>query len=120
MAFDNKITVMVHSNGRIARVYSVGLTLQVTDHQYEQDDDLMPLTHLNASSLLGGAKDDDIQGKLYCTQIASLISRQAPEESRTVVIGLGPGVGLIGDEVTESDRMQFLEIIRLVQESRVW
>jgi len=51
-------------------------------------------------------------GNLYATQIASAITAKTPEESRTLVVGLGLGK----DAVLEMDRDVFLLIINLVLE----
>lgn len=72
------------------------------------DDSLLPMTGLTATSLLGGhAPGHDTIGQLYARQIASAIAMKRPSEKRLLVIGLGL-------ETAEADRDVFFAIINLV------
>jgi proteasome assembly chaperone 3 len=53
-----------------------------------------------------------MMGQLYASQIASAITTKNPEETRTLVLGLG-----LGKEAgVEADRETFLKLIDLVLE----
>lgn len=88
----------------------------------EDDFSLLPLTHLTPTALLGGAADDT-QGRIYAVHIASLISRQSPDERRTVVVGMSAGTrGTRADmdDISDSDRNLFLDVLAMVAECKVW
>lgn len=54
------------------------------------DDDLLPITYLTPKTLMGGGGEQrEAIGHLYATQIATLISTRNPEETRTLVVGIG-------------------------------
>lgn len=70
--------------------------------------DLLPLSNLTATSLLGGhAPGHDTVGQLYASQIASAIATKTPDEKRLLVLGLG----LV---TADADRDVFFAIIDLV------
>jgi proteasome assembly chaperone 3 len=72
------------------------------------DDDLLPMSRLMATSLLGGrAPGHETIGQLYARQIASAIATKTPDEKRLLVVGLGL-------ESVEADREVFFAIIDLV------
>ncbi|ANB14375.1 hypothetical protein AWJ20_1963 [Sugiyamaella lignohabitans] len=130
VGFEDKISVMVNYDGRIGKIYYVPLLASSTSHlaNYENRDDdgnpendLLPLSHLTPMPLVGGSSDHDVQGRLYASMIASIVSRQSPDENRTVLVGLGTSIGPRPDEeITIEHRKQLLEIVKLVQECRVW
>lgn len=107
-----------------------------TDYDELEDDDhndsLLPLPHLTPMPLVGGSSSydlSDVQSRIYAAQIASVVARQAPQERRQVVVGLAADLGHAGGKgadfgaaevVTQEQRREFLEIIRLVQLCRVW
>jgi proteasome assembly chaperone 3 len=69
---------------------------------------LLPLSHLTASTLLGGSNPErEMVGQLYATQIASAIVARNPEEKRTVLVGLGL-------EKVERSREAFFDLVELV------
>lgn len=71
--------------------------------------------------LIGGSHEDDIHGRIYATQIASLISREAPSNKCQIVVGLGVDIGpKPGQDLTAEHRKEFLEVIRLTQLCKVW
>jgi proteasome assembly chaperone 3 len=73
------------------------------------NDDLLPLEHLTPKTLLGaGGEQREIIGHLYASQIASRIATRDPEETRTVVVGLGL-------QKSEQEREAFFDLIELVQ-----
>ena len=56
----------------------------------DDNDGLLPMPHLTPKTLLGGSTPErETMGQLYATQIASAITTKNPQESRTVVVGLG-------------------------------
>jgi len=74
----------------------------------EEEDSLLPLTHLTPTTLLGGTiSEREATGQLLAVQLASLISTRTPEESRMVVCGLGL-------RSQELDQQSFLEVMELL------
>lgn len=75
------------------------------------DDALLPSTRFTPRSLLGaGTPQREMMGQLYASQIASAITTKYPQETRTLVLGLG-----LGKEAgVEADRDTFLRIVELV------
>lgn len=135
VGFEDKIAINVHSGGKIGKMYYVSLQSSSVAQlhpvgmedgaSFSSDDDeqqlLFPLPELTPIPLVG-ADTDDTSGRLYSTLIASMVSRQAPEENRTVVVGLGGDIGPRNDHesVTKEHRRELLEVIRLVQKCKVW
>lgn len=81
--------------------------------QYGEDDgsDLLPLPHLTATTILGGADPErDTLGQLFATQIASSIAGRMPEEKRLLVVGMG-------FRSKETDGETFVQILDLVMEA---
>ncbi|KAK9459273.1 uncharacterized protein V1516DRAFT_679464 [Lipomyces oligophaga] len=122
--FIDKILVSVAVDGRLGKMYYVPLTASPSINAFsyveaddEDDYSLLPLTHLTPMGLIG-APPDDAEGRMYAVQIASLISRQAPEERRTVVVSLAPMK--YGQMTTEQQREMFLTIVEMVGECRLW
>jgi len=67
------------------------------------------MSHLTAMTLLGGsATDRETIGHLYATHIASSIVMKNPDESRSVLLGLGLSK-------LDTNREQFFDIMDLVQ-----
>ncbi|KAA8905658.1 hypothetical protein TRICI_005264 [Trichomonascus ciferrii] len=133
VGFEDRISVNVHSEGRIGRMYYVSLQSsnipQLHPVGFEDggsfasestETELFPLPHLTPVPLIG-SDIDDTSGRLYSTLIASMISRQSPEENRTVVVGLAGDIGpREGASVTKDHRKELLDIIKLVQQCKVW
>ena len=72
------------------------------------NDDLLPMPHLTANTLLGNATPErETVGKLYATQIASLIATKNPDEGRTILCGFGL-------TKPETSREQFFDLLELV------
>jgi proteasome assembly chaperone 3 len=70
---------------------------------------MLPLGHLTPKTLLGaGGEQREILGHLYASQIASVIATRNPEESRTVVVGLGL-------QKVEMEREAFFDLLELLQ-----
>lgn len=70
---------------------------------------LLPSTHLTPKTLLGGGGEErETLGQLYAAQIASHLSLRAPDDRRTLVLGLG--LAKLGKE-----REAFFDLLELVQ-----
>lgn len=74
-----------------------------------ESEDLLPLGHLTPKTLLGaGGEQRETMGHLYATQIASVIATRNPEETRTVVVGLGL-------QKVDMEREAFFDLLELLQ-----
>jgi proteasome assembly chaperone 3 len=72
------------------------------------DDVLLPSSRFLPRTLLGaGGTDREAMGQLYASQIAHAIVTKSPEESRSLMLGLGLAK-------VEMDRDVFLQVIDLV------
>jgi len=79
--------------------------------------DLLPLSQLTATTVLGGMIPDlGTLGQLCATQIASAIATKDPRERRVVVLGLGleKDIAKRTSGGSEGAREGFAEIISLV------
>ena len=72
------------------------------------EDSMLPLSNLTAVPLLGGGHSErQMIGQLYASQLASLVVSKNPEESRTVLVGLGLSK-------IEANQTQYLDLLELV------
>jgi proteasome assembly chaperone 3 len=72
-------------------------------------EDTLPLGHLSPKTLMGGGGERrETLGHLYASQIASIIATRNPEESRTVVVGLGL-------QKVDIEREAFFDMLELLQ-----
>jgi proteasome assembly chaperone 3 len=70
---------------------------------------MLPLGHLTPKTLIGGGGEQrETLGHLYASQIASIIATRNPEETRTVVVGLG----LLK---VDMEREAFFDMLELLQ-----
>jgi proteasome assembly chaperone 3 len=70
---------------------------------------MLPLGHLTPKTLLGaGGEQRETIGQLYASQIASAIATRNPEETRTVLVGLGL-------QNIDMEREAFFDFLELVQ-----
>ncbi|GAQ03597.1 hypothetical protein ALT_0918 [Aspergillus lentulus] len=111
--FSDKILVTISQNGRLGHWLHVPLENKNPGAQgfhtlsESVDDDLLPMSRLMATSLLGGrAPGHETVGQLYARQIASAIATKTPDEKRLLIVGLGL-------ESAEADREVFFAIIDL-------
>jgi proteasome assembly chaperone 3 len=75
----------------------------------DEEDSLLPLPDLTATSLLGGhVPGHETINQLYARQIGSAIATKTPNEKRTLVVGLGL------DRPDGADRDTFFAIVDLV------
>ncbi|KAJ5166402.1 uncharacterized protein N7482_005183 [Penicillium canariense] len=114
MKFSDKIVVTISQEGRLAHWLHVPLGNQNPGtngmHTFSEgtEDNLLPLSGLTATSILGGhAAGQDTIGQLFARQIATAIATKSPAEKRLLVVGLGLGTAA-------SDRDSFFAIIDLV------
>jgi len=112
LGFADKILVTIIQSGRLAQWFQVPLDAAhpalLEAKSNDDDDGLLPLTHLTPKCLLGvGTAERQAQGQLYAVQIASAVAMRNIRERRTVVVGLGL-------EMAEHDREVFFEILELV------
>jgi proteasome assembly chaperone 3 len=72
-------------------------------------EDMLPLGHLTPKTLLGaGGEQRETIGHLYASQIASTIATRNPEETRTVLVGLGL-------QKVDMERETFFDLLELIQ-----
>jgi len=115
VSFCDKILVIISQKGRLSHWLQVplentnpGTTGFHTFSSEANDDSLLPLTGLTATTLLGGhAPGHDTLGQLYARQIASAIIMKTPHEKRVLVVGLGLSI-------CEPDKDVFATVIDLV------
>ncbi|MCJ1249903.1 hypothetical protein MMC30_007129 [Trapelia coarctata] len=112
--FTDKIMVTITQGGRLAQWMQVPLgsaTSGMTDHFLPPNQDengLLPMSHLTATTILGASTPErETIGQLYATQIASAIALKNPEESRSVLVGLGL-------EKVDISRARFFDLMELV------
>lgn len=127
VGFADKISIMVYSrDGRLGKLFSVSLSAlsaanaEVPKLPGQDENYLLPLPNINPVALMG-SDANDVQGRLYASTISSLVARQSPQERRNLVIGVAYDLGPREDEEIEKHhRQELLEVVKLVQEARVW
>ncbi|KAI9655113.1 MAG: hypothetical protein M1821_005596 [Bathelium mastoideum] len=98
--FTDKILITISQGGRLAHWVHVPLESAAPDASAmrlsessgtnSEDTDLLPMTHLTATTILGGTVPErDTVGQLYATQVGSAIVTKDPAERRLLVVGLG-------------------------------
>lgn len=116
LAFSDKILLTISQAGTLAHWVHVPLALTSTDpmnpgvfHNHDTTNELLPMTHLTATTVLGGTKrDDEVVGQTLATTIGSAILMKRPQEERMLVLGMGlKGASSMG-------RTEFDDIIGLV------
>ncbi|CRG86237.1 proteasome assembly chaperone 3 [Talaromyces islandicus] len=115
ISFSDRILVTISQHGRLAHWLHVPLENQNpgTDGSHTftngyEDDSLLPLSNLTATSLLGGhAHGHEITNQLLARQIGSAIATKTPNEKRVLVVGLGL-------DRSHADRDTFFALVELV------
>ncbi|KAG9249130.1 hypothetical protein BJ878DRAFT_411316 [Calycina marina] len=112
--FKDKILINITQGGRLSQWIQVPLTSEsptTFDNPMASDSgDMLPLGHLTPKTLLGAGGDQrETVGHLYATQIASTIATKNPEETRTVVVGLGL-------QKVDLERETFFDLLELLQQ----
>ncbi|CAK1361700.1 hypothetical protein CB0940_02957 [Cercospora beticola] len=120
IAFSDKIVITLSQAGRLSHWTHVSLASASADPMNpnpissgDPENDLLPMSHLTATTVLGGTKrEDEIVRQTLATTIASAILMKRPSESRLLVLGLGfeNAVG------TLTERALFDEAVGLVLE----
>ncbi|KAG0137448.1 hypothetical protein HOY82DRAFT_547493 [Tuber indicum] len=110
--FADKIMITLSQDGRLAQWFHVPLDTNnsalIGTQSAEDEDGLLPLTHLTPTTLLGGAVETrEALGQLIAVQLASAVSMRNRDEGRMVVLGLG----LMKAEL---ERDAFIQLIELV------
>ncbi|KAH8821465.1 hypothetical protein F5884DRAFT_850689 [Xylogone sp. PMI_703] len=112
--FSDKILITISQGGRLAQWIQVPLS-SASPTSFDTalppgGADMLPLNHLTPRTLIGGGGEErEIQGHLYTSQIASLISTRNPGESRTILVGFGL-------ESVSKERETFFDLMELVQQ----
>ncbi|KAE9374140.1 hypothetical protein N431DRAFT_404664 [Stipitochalara longipes BDJ] len=111
--FADKILITISQGGRLSQWIQVPLSSAsptTFDTALPSDnEDMLPLAHLTPKTLLGaGGEQRETLGHLYASQIASLIATRNPEETRTVVVGLGL-------QKVDMEREAFFDLLELLQ-----
>ncbi|KAG6054340.1 hypothetical protein E4U17_003880 [Claviceps sp. LM77 group G4] len=113
LGFSDKIVITISQEGRLAQWIQVPL-ISPPDGLVElplpsTGQGVLPLTHLTATTLLGSGGDDrETLGHLYAGQIASHVSLVAPDDRRTLILGLGLSN-------SKAERTEFFDLIDLVK-----
>jgi proteasome assembly chaperone 3 len=104
-SFSDKILLTITqetgaSAGKLAHWVHVPLATNSTDpmnpgmfhNGHDADNELLPMTHLTATTVLGGTKrEDEVVGQTLATTIGSAILMKRPSEERMLVLGMGVG-----------------------------
>lgn len=117
-SFSDKILLTISQAGKLAHWVHVPLATTSTDpmnpgmfHNHDSSNELLPMTHLTATTVLGGTKrDDEIVGQTLATTVGSAILMKKSQEERMLVLGLG----LNG--ASEMGRTEFDAVVGLVLE----
>ncbi|KAF2397199.1 hypothetical protein EJ06DRAFT_533378 [Trichodelitschia bisporula] len=116
--FTDKILITISQGGRLAQWVHVPLDgslpeahplpPEVDPESDAPPSDLLPMSHLTATTVLGGTVPErDTLGQLLATQIASAIATKDTDEKRMVVVGLGLEKSTLGRE-------EFMDLVELV------
>ncbi|KAL3422404.1 hypothetical protein PVAG01_06560 [Phlyctema vagabunda] len=113
MYFSDKILLTISQGGRLSQWIQVPLSsaspTNIETALPSADSDMLPLGHLTPKTLMGaGGEQRETLGNLYACQIASVIATRNPEETRTVVVGLGL-------QKVDAERETFFDILELCQ-----
>ncbi|KAK4506081.1 hypothetical protein PRZ48_004046 [Zasmidium cellare] len=120
MAFADKILITITQAGKLAHWVHVPLSSASADPMNPgplagsgSEHDLLPMTHLTATTVLGGTKrEDEVVGQTLATTIGSAILMKRSGEERLLVVGLG----LEDAAGSLTGRAQFDEVVGLVLE----
>lgn len=78
-------------------------------HNHDTDNELLPMTHLTATTVLGGTRrDDEVIGQTLATTVGSAILMKRPAEERMLILGLGL------EGAAEMGRTEFDAVVGLV------
>jgi len=111
--FADKVLVTISQGGRLSQWVQVPLSSASPtsfDTALPSDNsDMLPLGHLTPKTLLGaGGEQRETVGHLYASQIASAIATRNPEDTRTVLVGLGL-------QKLDMEREAFFDLLELIQ-----
>jgi proteasome assembly chaperone 3 len=117
-SFSDKILLTISQAGRLAHWVHVPLATTSSDpmnpgmfHNHDTANELLPMTHLTATTVLGGTKrDEEVVGQTLATTVGSAILMKRPHEERMLVLGLGL------NSMAEMGRTEFDAVVGLVFE----
>lgn len=120
IGFADKILITISQAGKLAHWVHVPLSTASVDPMNPgplvgsgSDSDLLPMTHLTATTVLGGTKrEDEVVGQTLATTIGSAVLMKRSGEERLLVVGLG----LEDAAGNLTGRDQFDEVVGLVLE----
>ncbi|KAF7186443.1 Mating-type protein a-1 [Pseudocercospora fuligena] len=119
LTFTDKILITISQSGKLSHWVHVPLSLNSADpmnpgiQSSSSENSLLPMTHLTATTILGGTKaEDEVVGQTLATTIGSALLMRNPGEERLLVVGMGI------DKAAENftGRAQFDEVVGLVLE----
>lgn len=113
-SYSDTISVSVYKNEKMGKVFKCQLYPLIGGAL--SGDEL--IANVTPEPLLGSS-DADVAGRFYTETIASLILRQAPNESRNLVLGLG-NLGPRDGNVTDFHKRELLHVTEMIQEASVW
>ncbi|KAK4632304.1 hypothetical protein CLAFUW4_02852 [Fulvia fulva] len=120
IAFTDKFVITISQAGKLAHWVHVPIAAASADPMNpgimstsSSENNLLPMSHLTATTVLGGTKrEDEVVGQTLATTIASAILMASPSEERLLVVGLG-----LNDAAGHfTGRAQFDEAVGLVLE----
>lgn len=117
-SFRDTIQIFVHKNSKISKVFRCQLTPLAGGAPLTRETEII-LPGITPEPLVGTSLED-ASGSLYASLIASLVSRQSPDEARVVIIGLGAVGPRSTTEIGPDHREELLFVTKLVQKSCVW
>lgn len=120
IGFSDNILITISQAGKLAHWVHVPLSTASVDPMNPgplagsgSENDLLPMTHLTATTVLGGTKrEDEVVGQTLATTIGSAILMRRSSEERLLVVGLG----LEDAAGSLTGRAQFDEMVGLVLE----
>jgi proteasome assembly chaperone 3 len=118
ISFADKIMIMISQAGKLSHWIHVPLANSSSNPMdpgplltMDSENSLLPMTHLTATTVLGGTRrDDEVLGQTLATTIASAVLTKRPSEERLLIVGLGLEKGA----ETMAGRAEFEELIGIV------
>lgn len=113
MTFADKILVTISQGGRLSQWIEVPLNSTSSNLlgnalPSDNQSDILPLIHLTPKTLLGGGGDErERVGHFFAIHIANRIVSREPNESRSMILGLGL-------EKIELSREAFFDMMELI------
>jgi proteasome assembly chaperone 3 len=117
-SFSDKILLTVSQAGKLAHWVHVPLATTSTDpmnpgmfHNHDTHNELLPMTHLTATTVLGGTRgNDEVVGQTLATTVGSALLMKRSQEERMLVLGLGI------NDMGEMGKSEFDAVVGLILE----